>query len=310
MGDLLSNRARGRGGPCGTGLSPRSGVDFETIEPGANEAVERIAAGGRSSQLPMHPGRRYRSPCRWVLIDFMNARCARMLLAAVVCLAGVTAGCGRRFNSPQPSIPAHQKPTISDISNQVMPEDVENEGLSRTVAFTVADPDTSLSQLRLSAFSSFPAVVPTNNIVFDGLGAERRVTIRPAPHAFGRITITIRVSDGESEGSRSFQLDVQPCNGCGLVIPSYYKRQWNESRADEHKDWGTSTWYLETVETRPTRQIQVYTNGTVLQYDPQHNEDAFGRLSEEALDVAEFAPFQISQAEFYELWRSQKPMNR
>ena len=40
----------------------------------------------------------------------------------------------------------------------------------------------------------------------------------------------------------------------------------------------------------------------MLQYDRQHIEDAFGRLSEAALDSAEFVPFAITQAEFEQVW--------
>ena len=91
----------------------------------------------------------------------------------------------------------------------------------------------------------------------------------------------------------------------------YFKRKWHEGRGDEHDNWGSSTWYFETEgDMWPTRQIQVYASGTVLQYDQEHIEDAFGGLSEAALDAAEFAPFAISQAEFEQVWSSQKPMNR
>jgi hypothetical protein len=91
----------------------------------------------------------------------------------------------------------------------------------------------------------------------------------------------------------------------------YFKRQWDESRGDEHDDWGSSTWYFETeADMWPTRQIEVYAGGAVLHYDRQHVDDAFGGLSEAALDAAEFALFAISQAEFEQVWSSQKPINR
>ena len=46
--------------------------------------------------------------------------------------------------------------------------------------FTVSDPDTALNLLTLSRGSSNPALVPTNNIVFGGSGANRTVTVTPA----------------------------------------------------------------------------------------------------------------------------------
>jgi hypothetical protein len=91
----------------------------------------------------------------------------------------------------------------------------------------------------------------------------------------------------------------------------YFKRQWEESRGDEHADWGASTWYFETEHDMwPIRQIEVYASGTVLQYDRDHIEDVFGGLSEAPLDATEFAPFVITQAEFERIWSCQKPMNR
>jgi hypothetical protein len=91
----------------------------------------------------------------------------------------------------------------------------------------------------------------------------------------------------------------------------YFKRHWDKGRGDQHDDWGASTWYFETeADMWPTRQIEVYAKEKVLQYDRQHIEDDFGGLSEVALDAAEFAPFAITQAEFEQVWVSQKPMNR
>jgi len=91
----------------------------------------------------------------------------------------------------------------------------------------------------------------------------------------------------------------------------YFKRHWDESRGDKHNDWGTSVWYFETESDMwPTRQIEVYANGTVLHYDKEHTEDSFGDLSEVALNAAEFAPFEISRTEFEQVWSSRKPFNR
>ena len=60
----------------------------------------------------------------------------------------------------------------------------------------------------------------------------------------------------------------------------------------------------------PSRQIEIYSSGTVLHYDRTHIEDEFGGLSEAALDAADFAPFEISKAEFEQAWSSHRPMNR
>lgn len=37
----------------------------------------------------------------------------------------------------------------------------------------------------------------------------------------------------------------------------YYKRRWEESRGDDHDDWGRSTWYFEVADDGyPVRQIE------------------------------------------------------
>lgn len=60
----------------------------------------------------------------------------------------------------------------------------------------------------------------------------------------------------------------------------------------------------------PSRQIEIYANGTVLQYDQRHIEDEYGGLSEAPLDPEDFAPFEITQAEFEGVWSSRPPANR
>ncbi len=96
-----------------------------------------------------------------------------------------------------------------------------------------------------------------------------------------------------------------------LSVVQYFKRNWDETRGDAHADWGTSTWYFETeADMWPTRQIEIYANGTVLHYDGEHIEDEYGRLAEAALDAGDFAPFEITQDEFERTWASHTPINR
>ena len=91
----------------------------------------------------------------------------------------------------------------------------------------------------------------------------------------------------------------------------YFKRTWDEPRGDVHNDWGTSVWYFETAaDLWPTRQMEVYANGTVLQYDTAHLNDEYGGLSEAALEAEDFAPFAITQTEFESAWNSHAPINR
>ena len=86
----------------------------------------------------------------------------------------------------------------------------------------------------------------------------------------------------------------------------YYKRNWDELRGDEFDFWGASLWYFECGEDDyVVRQIEVYSNGTVLKYDENHEEDLYGGLSEAPLELNEFAEFEISSEEFEQVWANE-----
>lgn len=94
-------------------------------------------------------------------------------------------------------------------------------------------------------------------------------------------------------------------------MSAYFKSRWNESRGDEHDDWGSSWWYFETdSEHLITRQVEIYDSGAILKYDAVHSQDQFGMLGEGALDPVEFEPFRIDSAEFEATWQRSKPLNR
>jgi len=136
----------------------------------------------------------------------MHPVLTRTVGLAVLAVVGATVSCGKERHAVEGLRPSQRGPTISEIQDQETTEDA-----SKTVAFTVGDPDTPLAQLRLSALSSDPRVVPTNNIVFEGGGAERKALIQPAPHQYGEGTIiSIKVSDGLVESNRSFRFNVWP----------------------------------------------------------------------------------------------------
>lgn len=91
----------------------------------------------------------------------------------------------------------------------------------------------------------------------------------------------------------------------------YFERRWDESRGDEHDSWGLSTWYLEVGDDGyPVRQLEKYDGGTVLKYDETHADDEFGGLGDQALDLEDFAPFEIDRARFEDEWSSATPQNR
>ncbi|MEY4385505.1 MAG: hypothetical protein RLY20_788 [Verrucomicrobiota bacterium] len=76
------------------------------------------------------------------------------------------------------------------------------------IPFTVADSDTTASNLVFSAGSSNPTLVPTNNIVFSGSGSNRTVTITPASGWTGTTILTVFANDGTSLAGRSFNFTV------------------------------------------------------------------------------------------------------
>ncbi|QTN30773.1 hypothetical protein HZ994_11475 [Akkermansiaceae bacterium] len=95
-------------------------------------------------------------------------------------------------------------PTISSIGNRSIPVDTS----SGEIPFTIGDSQTSPASLILTQSSSNTALVPEENIVFGGSGAERTVSITPVANQVGDSTITITVSDGVLTSSTTFSLSV------------------------------------------------------------------------------------------------------
>ncbi|MEU4604888.1 hypothetical protein AB0F43_18055 [Kribbella sp. NPDC023972] len=84
----------------------------------------------------------------------------------------------------------------------------------------------------------------------------------------------------------------------------YFRRRWNETRGDDHDDWGTSEWCFEVDDDGwVSRQIEVYDSGPTLRYDRAHVADEFGGLSEAPLPLDEFAPHEIPRDAFELAWR-------
>jgi CSLREA domain-containing protein len=73
--------------------------------------------------------------------------------------------------------------------------------VSGTMNLSLADVDSSVDPLTLSATSSNQALVPAANIKLGGSGANRTVSIAPAAKKSGSATITITASDGTAKSS-------------------------------------------------------------------------------------------------------------
>lgn len=96
-------------------------------------------------------------------------------------------------------------PTISSLEDVILAED----GTLGPLAFSIADLDTSVEQLSISATSSLPGLVQEAAIQLAGTGTSRTLTLSPVANASGVVTITLRVSDGILETTESFVLTVQ-----------------------------------------------------------------------------------------------------
>lgn len=100
----------------------------------------------------------------------------------------------------------NQPPVISAIADQ----ELAINSTSLPIAFTVSDAETEPSALTVNAQSSNATLLPEAGILIDGSGAERTVTLAPAPNQTGQVTVTLVVSDGSKESQSQFELTVLP----------------------------------------------------------------------------------------------------
>ena len=105
-------------------------------------------------------------------------------------------------------VPNNTPPTISTIANQTVNEDTSTAALN----FTVGDSESGAAGLTVARGSSNPGLIPTNNIVLGGAGANRTVTLTPATNQSGTATIALTVSDGQATTSTSFAVTVTAVN--------------------------------------------------------------------------------------------------
>lgn len=84
----------------------------------------------------------------------------------------------------------------------------------------------------------------------------------------------------------------------------YYKRNWDGTTGEPLTDsWGTSIFFFETNEFGEVlRQIELFENGKILQYDKNYLEDEYGGLSEISLELIDFEDCKIVKSEFEIMW--------
>ena len=115
-------------------------------------------------------------------------------------------------------VPVNDPPVLSEVPDQTIDEDTT----SSPITFTLTDVDSLVADLTLSAVSANESILPLANIVFDGSGANRTVTLTPLTNKntakTGTFTITLTVSDGTKTGTDSFALTVTPKNDAPVAV--------------------------------------------------------------------------------------------
>lgn len=97
-------------------------------------------------------------------------------------------------------------PTVSDPFTITL----KAGATSGTINLTVADANTSLSALTLTAKSYAPELIPSGNLVLAGTGETRNIRITANANVTGTARILLTVSDGSRQSYRVFQVRVTP----------------------------------------------------------------------------------------------------
>lgn len=100
-------------------------------------------------------------------------------------------------------------PTISPVAKQITYAGIPVQG----VTFTVGDVESAVSSLTVTGRSDNTSLLPDVNVVVEGTGATRTVSLYPVGATSGTATVTLTVSDGSASSTSSFVLEVlQPAS--------------------------------------------------------------------------------------------------
>ncbi|MBF0141984.1 MAG: FecR domain-containing protein [Magnetococcales bacterium] len=106
-------------------------------------------------------------------------------------------------------VAVNDPPTVTAIAAQTTEEDTAKSG----VTFTVADVESPVAELTVTAVSSNTTLVPDANLVLSGTAATRSLSATPATNQFGSTTLSVIVAesaDPASTATSSFVLTVNP----------------------------------------------------------------------------------------------------
>ena len=96
------------------------------------------------------------------------------------------------------TVGTNQPPTISGLRDRTI---AANRPTS--LAFTVADADSPVSQVTVTGFSSNPSLIPDQNITVSGTNSNRVVTLVPATNRTGTATIMLVAVDASNGTSQA-----------------------------------------------------------------------------------------------------------
>jgi VCBS repeat-containing protein len=164
--------------------------------------------------------------------------------------------------------PVNDAPSFTiDIADRA----INANGTTGPIPFTIADDD--LAGVSVSGSSSNTTLVPNANIVFGGSGANRTVTVTPAPNKTGSSTITVKVTDGSGlMATDTFALTVNAnYTFCGIqnVPPPYGSKfktgstipmKWGFKHGSYFVDSGSVGHMVTVTGPMPGGPIRTYTN--------------------------------------------------
>ena len=196
----------------GSGNPPTQTITLAGISSGASNETQTLAitaTSGNTALVP-NPSVSYASPSATGTISFdagNNSSGSAVISVAVSDGAASNNVVSQSFTAYY--FRGNLPPTITALGNQTINEDTSTAALP----FTVGDSATPVASLTLRGFSSNPSLLPTNNIVFGGSGANRTVTLNPLPNQSGTSSVRVAVFDtGTAFAVTTFTLTVNPSN--------------------------------------------------------------------------------------------------
>jgi hypothetical protein len=190
--------------------SSQQTVNFTGVSTGAtneNQSLTLTATSGNPGLIP-HPIVSYSSPGTAGNLRFTPVANASGTATITLAINDGWTSSTRTFVVTVN--PVNDAPTLNAVANRSA---VENSGV-HTVNLSGISSGASneVQTLSLTASSSNPGLVSTPTVNYTSPGATGSISFTPAANATGSVVLTITVSDGQSQLSRSFEVTVEHQN--------------------------------------------------------------------------------------------------